>query len=103
MEKEELRSWGVSLTEDIPKSMDYECLDCGWGCWITDAWKNGWAIGFDSDLSRGRVSTKDYVVGQLIIECPKCFSKFWFHITERNVQNMKRLGLWPGLDLRDRD
>ena len=95
MEKEELRSWGVPLTEDVPKSKDFKCLDCRWECWIMNALKNGWVIGFDSDLSHGRVSTRNHVVGQVIIECPRCFLRFWFHITEHNVQNMKRFGLWP--------
>lgn len=96
---DELNSWGVVLTEAIPYSAGIDCRNCGWQFWLIDypaAFE--YVVGFDSHL--GALDYFDTpankVKGRMIMECPKCFEKFWIHVHELTVQEMKRHGLWPG-------
>ncbi len=100
-ENQFLRSWGIVYQNDITYSAEYECLECGWE-WIDpkrstlEAIKERYKalVGFSTSVVTG--SVKSHVVGIFIIECPKCFSKFWFHCTEGNVDLAKKFcESWP--------
>ncbi len=97
-----LRSWGVVYQNGMPYSAEYECLECGWG-WIRPEGFKGIAdlkeryqslVGFSTAVIGN--SVKSHVVGIFIIECPKCFQKFWFHCTQKNTEAARELcGSWP--------
>ena len=93
-----LRSWGVVYNSNISYSRGYECLYCGWELYKSA--KNGNKalviniIGFSTD-SPFR-TTKENVVGVVIIECPECFEKFCFHATADLVKLAKQhCERWP--------
>lgn len=38
---------------------------------------------------------KDVCIGILIVECPGCYKKYWFHAVERDREIGMQLGKWP--------
>jgi hypothetical protein len=88
-----LRSWGVSYQGDYVHSPGYDCPHCHW----KDQWANlriktlvPYIVGFDATLTKGAK-----LPGAFIIECPKCFEKFWFHAAAPSVDLLKLMDAWP--------
>ncbi len=78
------KTWGVSYQHgnpDVPHSWDYECLECKWSYFSAESFDQ--IVGFHllSEPEYG-ITTSYKKIGIFIIECPKCFSKFWIHATE---------------------
>lgn len=89
----ELKSWGVVWTEAIPYSARWECKnpECYWrptmGLKFYDH-----MVGFAHEPF---IRRDKQIVGKMIIECPRCFSTFWFHMHEENAEDMMNSKNWP--------
>jgi hypothetical protein len=89
-----LESWGESFSNDFGHSPGTNCPNCYWQL-------NGmgfpqglftFIVGFTTD---GPISTREGVVGIFIVECQKCFEKYWFHARSGHIEACKRVGRWP--------
>ena len=90
----EFLDWGVMNNESIPHSLDFECLECGWKYKTVDAFEC--VVGFT--LLRRPIpnSIGGEKIGIVVVECPKCFEKFWIHLQESSVQYIKNHSTkWP--------
>ena len=47
------------------------------------------AVGFDKDKARDSDWGGTRLIGALVIQCPHCFTYYWFHITEDLVREME--------------
>jgi len=93
-----LHSWGVVYQESICYSRGYECLYCGWE--LYKAAKEGNVaivkniVGFSTNIPLR--TTKENVIGIVILECPQCFEKFCFHATTDYVELARQYcERWP--------
>ncbi len=92
----ELKSWGVVWTEAIPYSARWECKnpECYWrptlGMRLYDH-----MVGFAHEPI---VKRDQSIAGKMIVECPRCFEKFWFHVHDMNVEDMMVSKNWPRKD-----
>lgn len=94
------RSWGQVFNPSFRHSGGDACPSCLWELsgWAQDGTqlpKGYWTyvVGFTLDAPPS--VWPDIVVGALIIECPQCFEKFWFHCTKEMLKTAVRLGAWP--------
>lgn len=80
---EEFKSWGVNIYNNgVRYSKGLNCPQCGWDWWDELPEESGkYIVGFSINPLFLSFST-DHMVGALIIECPRCFPKFWFHVAE---------------------
>jgi hypothetical protein len=86
-------SWGVTWTYAIPHSIDHDCEGCGKWSFSGGAQEDiNRIVGFEYAPEPGFMSEK---VGKLIVECPKCGSKFWWHIRIDTVTVLRDRGLCP--------
>ena len=110
-----LRKWG-----NVPQSavyvIDFYCSNqvCGVKLFDFDcSGEEGWfkyVIGFDPNFrgnsfrkiddprwfSYSAGSRNNLVVGGVVVECPQCFEKYWFHITLGSYEVGKRhCKKWP--------
>ena len=86
------RSWGLSWNESFCRTIDWECRQCGWSYFSHNRVERAkYVVGFSTNqpFPSGQIG----IVGILIVECPNCFSKFWFHIPEDNL--IKQIDLTP--------
>jgi hypothetical protein len=88
------KSWGVHFTNDIDYAGNFRCQECDWpgssACWHkTDKH----IIGFSKDFNPTDSMQK---FGKLIIKCPRCHEKFWFHINGYVADSLIDEGLWKG-------
>ncbi|MBI2454355.1 MAG: hypothetical protein HYV54_02185 [Parcubacteria group bacterium] len=93
----EFISWGVKYSSDIPHSADLRCLECRWSLARVES-SERFIVGFSTDGSLMKIPFFGVgkIVGGIIIECPECFSKFWFHVSE-DLADIFRMTLpqWP--------
>ena len=79
-----LPNWGASLC-DIPYAVDYNCPSCNWSGNRKDFFnaRADIIVGLSHNCPlAGRsahVPLEETRIGAIILECPDCFSKFWFH------------------------
>lgn len=75
----EIRSWGKQYHQGIRYAPDYGCPKCGWPHPMFPG-------GFEKVLAHivgyTDASTAKQQCGGIVVECPKCFTKFWFHLKE---------------------
>lgn len=71
----ELKTWGVLWHQEIPRSRDYRCPECGDGTFYKLTTDNirKYIVGVDID------QCGSYKV-IAIFRCPKCEKLFWFHL-----------------------
>lgn len=92
------KTWGDVWSPSMFHARDYHCV-CGWR---SDALGGGIADlpaqelstvlrGFSKGGSHNRLG----FLGMIVLECPRCFEKFWFHITEYTVYAFEARGVWP--------
>ena len=92
---QELRSWGVTWSPDIKYSPNYRCPNCD-ESYMSDRRREEYIIGFSVDQPFVSSQMINTVIGILIIECPGCFSKFWFHLIDLQLDRCVRLcPRWP--------
>ncbi len=75
-----LPNWGV-LLGGVYYSPSLSCPNCGWGeeyRGFDVIVEHIIGLSHDCPMSRGG-DWQDVDVGALIFECPRCFTKFWFH------------------------
>lgn len=110
---EELKSWGDGrggLDDSVVRSVDLDCPNCNWSpmaCYKTtgEPWHRH-IVGFTTDCPPSQTLALKMFgfgydvkerLGAVIIECPQCFSKFWFHLTEDGLEYCKKwCPQWPG-------
>ena len=89
------KSWGVSPLKAEISTADYCCPKpgCGWGRDVKI--KHDSLIGFSTNppsLSR----TGGEAGCCLVFECPHCFTKFWHHIIQEDIECWQRFFRnWP--------
>jgi hypothetical protein len=80
-------AWGEPYNPSIPRGPDYDCQACGWDFMSFDVrseQQKEAIVGFSPNMPV--YSNKPFAVGIFIVECPRCFEKFWFH-TDGNFYN----------------
>ena len=87
----EFKSWGERYSPSLYHAMDLAC-ECGhWG--FDFIMKIDQVVGFSLD---GPPSSSGLDIGIVIVECPLCFSKFWFHVREILADKMRHFcSKWP--------
>ncbi|KKQ93981.1 MAG: hypothetical protein UT66_C0018G0006 [candidate division CPR2 bacterium GW2011_GWC1_39_9] len=96
-----IKDWGVQWYPGMPSSKGYVCT-CGWSLMhgAREEHKH-WAefiVGFTKAVP---MDNPDNImpfktIGGMIFECPKCFSYFWNHLKEHNLEScVKRCEKWP--------
>jgi len=95
--KDEFVAWGEKYHPDIKYSSSWGC-PCGkWG-WFTGFIKDnpyGHVVGFSPEQPFP-THHEEGSAGIIILECPRCFKKFWFHITLEHARYcMKLCPQWP--------
>lgn len=84
-------AWGEQWHEDIRHAKDFSCRGCGWR-WMRAPIEEqytcvaGWN---PRPPSPSRVGNR----GMVIIECPICFEKFWFHLDLVCLENAEMMGI----------
>jgi hypothetical protein len=81
-----LRPWGVVWNESIPYAKNWRCQFCAWECVLgkTDWYK--YVVGFEFDQNNRE---------RIILECPQCFEKFWFHCDAEGFGLTEICQNWP--------
>lgn len=80
---ERFRSWGVRWDPSIQHTRDLCCPFCDWNPGFEMKTRGPYVVGFDTDVPRSPLSG---VIGGFILECPKCFEKFWHHVFPVSVE-----------------
>jgi len=91
----ELRSWGFDQIETIPHSDAWTCPypNCGKDGMGDADWEE-YLVGFRA--SDNQPSDYNDRAGELILECPNCLRRYWFHTTLSLAQDMSMLSSkWP--------
>lgn len=68
-----LRPWGTQYTPDIPRGGDWCCEKCFWPIEDEDNWDK-FIVGVTKECPSSNWTWA------VVIECPKCHEKLWFHI-----------------------
>jgi hypothetical protein len=79
-----LRSWGVVYQSGIRRSNDHECQNCEKSLFGSDH-----LVGFDYSPEGSEK------IGKLIVECPDCGERFWWHIRTEHLTDYMQLPQWP--------
>src|SRR3989344_7813658 len=84
--------WGES-TEGIQYSVNTDCKKCGWD-FLAKKLKSrknfDQIVGFcQAPFDRAESKGSQKSLGVLVIECPRCFEKFWFHARTYLVNSAK--------------
>lgn len=90
---EVFQSWGEPWNQSIRHSTDWNCDKCNWSFLDQHPLPQiQYVVGFSTNIPIP--SHQHDVVGILIVECPNCFSKFFFHLTRlfwRGVERARRI------------
>jgi len=76
MATDNVRTWGHVLDESVQHSQDLRCPNCGY-----DFDDQTWGGYFPNVIGFSQVIFHENKVGELILECPDCHARLWFHIT----------------------
>ena len=97
-EKQKFKAWGESYHSGIKRADGSVCPECGWDMYeSTDKLRLrlGAVIGFSLEqpaLTRGFEER----IGIIIMECPECFQKFWYHCTAGGYEVTQEIcPQWP--------
>jgi hypothetical protein len=89
--KKPLESWGHPISENIRHSIRTVCTDCYWEWGNKPRHVRGAAVvGFSKNPPFPSKVEFLVSIGAFVIECPRCFSKFWFHIEEVSYVVLER-------------
>jgi hypothetical protein len=92
----ELKSWGERYYEDMDHSDNTHCPngECTWELngMGRSAGYFEFIIGFSVEAPGSNRADR---IASFIVECPVCFTKYYFHTTQRAVDRCKELGRWP--------
>ncbi|TSC81920.1 MAG: hypothetical protein G01um101420_703 [Parcubacteria group bacterium Gr01-1014_20] len=102
MTKPVLRSWGVDY-HIATYSSALCCVKCGWRMYedlknIKELeQRNDCIVGFELQSKLPLPKDSDYwKIGIVVVECQKCFDKFWHHATKSWIENIQRsCKNWP--------
>lgn len=85
-----LKSWGVQYNPSMYHALDLSCV-CGWSALLNRYHDH--VVGFTLDVS----PVCEIGAGIIVLECPRCFTKFWFHIRRSSfVETLRDLcSNWP--------
>ncbi|MDO8590853.1 MAG: hypothetical protein Q7R65_02645 [bacterium] len=92
--QKELYQWGEKYNPVMPHAPGLCCPECGGvrlGFGLDREWYQS-IIGFSFALPTPKMGA----AGVIILECPKCFSKFWVHILYESVRTVQAIcPKWP--------
>lgn len=80
----EIQSEGVRIGPDVRYSPTWDCPGCGRRIHHQDIHDH--VVGFDKNPPFWSSAIS---VAAAVIECPKCFQKYWFHIEELFYLSLK--------------
>lgn len=83
--------WGVSWSQAFYYSADYVC-QCGWNFMGVGLHKVQHIVGFSRSCP---ISGSKPSAGVVIVECPHCFEKFWFHAGISWLRVIMKSKHWP--------
>lgn len=71
-------AWGEQWHPGISRSKDWICDNCNWS-WMraNSDTQDQCIVGWNPDPP---MPSNTRGAGMVIVECPKCFEKFWFHL-----------------------
>lgn len=84
-----VNQWGERYNTSQPYALDHDCPNCEWRPKFPDVYSK-FATGFDPNCPP---SKRENWCGAMVIECPECFTKYWFHVNEDLLEGAK--GLYP--------
>ncbi|MCC6934621.1 MAG: hypothetical protein IT406_02975 [Candidatus Yanofskybacteria bacterium] len=80
----EMQSFGVAYSPGIKYARDWACPECGWEYELGEFdEEDPYVVGFSPE--QPWPSRTPDTTGILIIECPRDFTRFWFHTTRRHT------------------
>ncbi len=91
------KSWGVGVyAGEVKYAVGLDCRECGWDvCWkgaLEDFAE--YIVGFS--ISPPFHNCMETDVGVLIVECPQCFSRFWFLVRQEAAKRLRlACSRWP--------
>ena len=100
-EDQEFKAWGQLYRPGIKRGDGSVCPECGWDMHESTAQlpsRLKAIIGFSLEQpATTRAFLSDVKrIGIIIIECPECFEKFWYHCTAEGYKIKKQLcSQWP--------
>jgi hypothetical protein len=81
---QEFESWGIQVGHPgVAYSRGWDCTECKWRIenYRMIEWQQ-FAVGFSKDVPENPDrSTETKMAGGIVIQCPRCSKKFWFHIS----------------------
>lgn len=83
-------SWGASI-EGVPCSKGWDCLNCGFKFDRGHKLLGSAVVGFSRD--KWSISGPYERLGGVIMECPNCFEKVWFHVDKRLIEHLMNQGV----------
>lgn len=97
---EPLISWGKTH-DGNPYSAGWDCRECGWAFMQGARANYEQIVGLEilqepADdamyrLMNAMSGVNDPKIGIIVIECPKCFEKFWFHVSKDYINQVNGL------------
>jgi hypothetical protein len=81
----DLDRWGVEYNESVPHSNGFRCenSECSWNIPKDFSWLQ-YIVGYHEGIQ-----------AIIIIECPKCFEKFWIHCRSAKDYLARFCPNWP--------
>lgn len=84
---QKFKPWGIQVSHPgVVYSGPWNCPECYWDLeGLSPKWEK-FIVGFSTNVPPNPHRTeenriKDGYIGGIVVECPKCSQKFWFHIT----------------------
>ena len=89
-----MTDWGESIPDDAPKIAKVECPSCGFQPAKGYNHLYNFVVGFRENppSTSSDPICRPYA---LIVQCPECQQKFWFHIGKAGVAGLKQHHKWP--------
>lgn len=84
------KSWGVGI-EGVPCSKSWRCLNCGFDFDRGGRLLGSAVVGFSKE--KWSISGPFERLGGIIMECPNCFEKIWFHVDKRLIEHLMEQGI----------
>ncbi|NTU69520.1 hypothetical protein HGB13_01655 [bacterium] len=92
------KTWGVMISQETPFARDFACTGCGYNMFNSMFFRSErigrYIVGFSTEYQESCSGMpRD---GAAVFECPKCFTKFCFHLTDILLETYaEQCPLWP--------
>ncbi len=92
--KDDYREFGIFVGHlGVRYSAGWECYECGWDLtkFEIEEWKQ-FVVGFSKKVPETpRIPIPEIPrdhIGEIVIECPQCSKRFWFHVNLIVMRNI---------------